>query len=126
MKTPIVRMCDIEQELNYPKLSREDLATASKNALPLDKLQAESLFNLLLTALRKLRFSDDSLIEAHRKHLLGILVDLVYQTATLRPKSAKGNLMLACWLSKEFSPTLTKEGIEKVILSLTDRSLLFT
>lgn len=116
---------DIETELVFPSLTREDLAKASKNAVPLDRLQSAALFDLLLSALWKLRFSDDSLTDAHRKLLLGLIVDLVYQTATLRLKSATGNLALACWLSKEFSPTLQKEGIEKVILSLTDRSLFF-
>lgn len=116
---------DIENELIYPELSREDLAKASKRAVPLDKLQDVTLFDTLLCSLWKLRFADDSLTEAHRKLLLGLIVDLVYETATLRPKNAKGNLSLACWLSKEFSPTLTKEGIEKVVLSLTDKSLLF-
>jgi hypothetical protein len=125
MRTPPDRKCDIEQELHYPELSREDLAKASKRAVPLDKLQDASLFDLLLCALWKLRFSNDSLTEAHRKELLGLIVDLVYQTATLREKSATGNLLLACWLSKEASPTLQKEGIAKVVLSLTDKSVLF-
>lgn len=116
---------DIETELIFPSLTREDLAKASKNAVPLDKLQGESVFNLLLTALRQLRFVDDSLAETHRKQLLGMIVDLIFEVATLRPKKATGNLMLASWLSKEASPTLTREGIEKVVLSLTDKSLLF-